>query len=277
MNCSICKLITKKSIDSTVFYCNECDHYQYFPTKVEETFNHATISESLENLRNKNAVTIFRQYSNIFPVGIRFVEVGAGTGYLIRKFQQKAQSVTAVDVDNTFEEFLKEQGVNFVHLKHDEMKTFENYDCFLSSHFLEHIKDPVGYLKTLKKSKVKYLVIEVPSSEGIIFRISKVLYPLGFRTFWDRMFQKESNSPHLQYFSIKSAERLLSINNYTIVKRINIPLVDKFPNFKRIAATESKFISIIISLLLPMLEFINFLTNTSDVKVYFAELQNSDF
>ena len=67
----------------------------------------------------------------------------------------------------------------------------------------------------------------------------------------------------------------LNTNNYLVKKRMNISLVDKYPNFKRIAATESFAKSLVVSLVLPLFEFVNFLTNKSDVVVYFAELQST--
>lgn len=275
MNCTICNKKTKKTIDQLIYFCKECTHYQYFPIEISATFNHFEISTSLENLRRKNAELINEEFSKIFPTQITFVEVGAGAGYLITKFNENSLKSTAIDMDNTFEDDLRKKGIDFIHQKDEEVEDLFGYDCFLSSHFIEHIYNPHKFLGMLKKSEIKYLVIEVPTSEGVIFKISKFLYILGLKSFWDRMFQKESNSPHVQYFSKKSIEKILNANNYLVKKRMNIPLVDKYPNFKRIAATESFAKSLVVSLVLPLFEFVNFLTNKSDVVVYFAELQST--
>ena len=61
-------------------------------------------------------------------------------------------------------------------------------------------------------------------------------------------------------------------NDYQVVDRLKLPLVEKVPNFKRISATESNLMSFFIAIALPLLDMLNRLLATSDVVVYFAKL-----
>ena len=45
-----------------------------------------------------------------------------------------------------------------------------------------------------------YYVLELKND-----KLSKILNKIGLTASWDRMFQKESNSPHFQYFSHKTS------------------------------------------------------------------------
>ena len=274
MNCIICNLNCHKTADKEIFYCKDCKHFRYSPKFLNQnsSFNHEALSDSLLKIRKKNAYLIYKKFQNITNVNKKYVEVGAGKGYLISQFLSDAISCTAIDMDDTFEKELTEKGIEFVHLLDDEIKDLSMYECFLSSHFLEHIQNPHQFLKLLKRSNVEYLVIEVPTNDGLIFKLSKILNSIGLTTSWDRMFQKESNSPHFQYFSNKSMNVLFQNNDYLIVDRLKLPLVEKVPNFKRIRATESNLMSFFVAIALPLIDMLNRALGTSDVVVYFAKL-----
>jgi len=274
VNCIICNLNCHKTADKEIFYCKDCKHFRYSPKFLNQnsSFNHEALSDSLLKIRKKNAYLIYKKFQNITNVNKKYVEVGAGKGYLISQFLSDAISCTAIDMDDTFEKELTEKGIEFVHLLDDEIKDLSMYECFLSSHFLEHIQNPHQFLKLLKRSNVEYLVIEVPTNDGLIFKLSKILNSIGLTTSWDRMFQKESNSPHFQYFSNKSMNVLFQNNDYLIVDRLKLPLVEKVPNFKRIRATESNLMSFFVAIALPLIDMLNRALGTSDVVVYFAKL-----
>ena len=274
MNCIICNFNSHKTADKEIFYCKDCKHFRYSPENLNQksSFNHEALSDSLLKIRKKNAYLIYKKFQNITNVNKKYVEVGAGKGYLISQFLSDAISCTAIDMDDTFERELTEKGIDFVHMLDDEITDLSMYECFLSSHFLEHIQNPDQFLKLLKRSNVEYLVIEVPTNDGLIFKLSKILNNIGLTASWDRMFQKESNSPHFQYFSNKSINVLFHNNDYIIVDRLKLPLVEKVPNFKRIRATESNLMSFFVAIALPLLDMLNRALGISDVVVYFAKL-----
>ena len=274
MNCIICNFNSHKTADKEIFYCKDCKHFRYSPENLNQksSFNHEALSDSLLKIRKKNAYLIYKKFQNITNVNKKYVEVGAGKGYLISQFLSDAISCTAIDMDDTFERELTEKGIDFVHMLDDEITDLSMYECFLSSHFLEHIQNPDQFLKLLKRSNVEYLVIEVPTNDGLIFKLSKILNNIGLTASWDRMFQKESNSPHFQYFSNKSINVLFHNNDYIIVDRLKLPLVEIVPNFKRIRATESNLMSFFVAIALPLLDMLNRALGISDVVVYFAKL-----
>ena len=45
------------------------------------------------------------------------------------------------------------------------------------------------------------ILINLPSSHGIIFKLSEFLYKFGINKFYDRLWQKGMSSPHLSYFN----------------------------------------------------------------------------
>ena len=81
----------------------------------------------------------------------------------------------------------------------------------------------------------EYLVIEVPTNDGLIFKLSKILNKIGLTASWDRMFSKKNLTLHIfNIFQIKVCMFCFRDNDYQVVDRLKLPLVEKVPNFKRI-------------------------------------------
>ena len=57
------------------------------------------------------------------------------------------------------------------------------------------------------------MIINLPSSNGVIFKISEFLMKLGFNKFYNRLWQKNMSSPHLSYFNEKNLKQLFSKHN----------------------------------------------------------------
>ena len=279
VNCKICDLSTTITTDKDVYFCKSCKHFMYAPKGNIESleFNHEILSDSLSNLRSKNATLIYKKFKTLTSLYKNYVEVGAGKGYLIEKFLEDSISCTAIDMDDTFRDYLIDKGIHFEKMIDTSITELNSYDCFLSSHFLEHIQEPKSFLKMLKSSKVEYLIVEIPTNDGLIFKISHFFQFLSFHDFCDRLFQKSSNSPHFQYFSDKSFKLLLHSNSYKVVDSMKLQFVDKLPNFKRIRATESSILSSLVAIVLPAIDLLNRLTGRADSTVYFAKLNSESF
>ena len=71
--------------------------------------------------------------------------------------------------------------------------------------FFEHLTNLHKVINTslaLKKDGI--IIINSPTSDGIIFNFSLFLMNLGFTKFYDRLWQKNMSSPHLSYFNKKT-------------------------------------------------------------------------
>ena len=275
MKCKICKFKVIPTRDEAISYCKACKHFNYRPDENSTIidFNHEVLSDSLSKLRSRNAKLIYKKFKTLTNLNKRYVEVGAGKGFLIEKFLKDSISCTAIDMDESFQEHLTSKGIKFIKMSDKNIESLSPYDCFLSSHFLEHIEHPNKFLKMLKSSNVEYLIIEVPINNGLIFQISRILKYIGIDDFWDRLFQKSSNSPHIQYFSETSMELLLKNNSYIIEEIIRVDFIDRIPNYKRIKATESSILSLIVATILPIIDLLNRVMNKADALVYIARLE----
>jgi ubiquinone/menaquinone biosynthesis C-methylase UbiE len=275
--CLICYSKVIKTTDEEVVFCERCNHYQYSGSSESKIFDHPELSKSLESLRKKQSKKIVKRLKKLYPSSLHnliALEVGAGKGFLIRELLDSVSKCYALDMDETYKSDLESCGIEFKTSNLDNQSHFNNVDIILGSHVFEHLKDPNKFLKSVNLNNVTKVIIFVPNSSGWIFSFGKALNKLGISLLWERLFQKNSNSPHYHYFSENSFKRVVENNNFKIIDSFNINMVDYFPNFKRITVTENLIISIISSIALSFLEILNRVFKVCDSKVYYLEKNN---
>lgn len=272
--CTVCLLEFKKVVDDDVYYCFDCDHYQYFRNDTSNKFDHPKLSQALVSLREKQSKLIVNELSKLLSSNLNSltaVEVGAGKGYLIKEVKKKITKCYALDVDETYKNELESLGIEFKLGNLDNKNNFEDVDIVFGSHVFEHLVEPSQFLSDLDLPNIKFVVLFIPNSKGLIFLFGRFLNKIRVSLLWDRLFQKHSNSPHYHYFSEKSFTKFVEKNNFKLVSSLNLNMVNYIPNFKRVNATESLVISIISSIFLSFLEILNRVFNICDSKAYFLQ------
>jgi 2-polyprenyl-3-methyl-5-hydroxy-6-metoxy-1,4-benzoquinol methylase len=93
----------------------------------------------------------------------------------------------------------------------------DTFDVVILSHVLEHLENPSDFLRVVKKSlKFSYAVIEVPLEDLIASRIKSVLRD-----------KAANKAGHVQFFTSRTFENLLSSNGFKIVdRRTYVPILD---------------------------------------------------
>lgn len=175
-----------------VAYCEECSYawntvFDYSKIKYDsdQIIEAGYFSKRYRDYQETSAIHL-RRLMGFKPDTI--VEIGAGAGIFINAFDAKRRvaiepSDEAKQIDNSVEvynEYYSEDKFNFA------------ADIVVLRQVLEHIKDPVEFLKSIKKSfnrgKRFYLYIEVPNST-LTFK---------FGRFYDYYYE------HCNYFSVNA-------------------------------------------------------------------------
>lgn len=94
----------------------------------------------------------------------------------------------------------------------------ENFSAIFFNDVLEHIGDPGKVLSDCKPflKRGGYLVLSLPDSHGLFFRIAVVAYRLGFRGPYERMWQRMFYTPHLHYFSRRSLALIAQAKGFSV-------------------------------------------------------------
>ena len=134
--------------------------------------------------------------------GKTILEIGCGSGGILKAFKEKGASVKGYDLD---QERINAGLRNISEVESGDALGFDKdlsrYDLILLSNVLEHLFDPYRFLinlhgKLIQYSRLFMIVIDVPNLEGAHE------YGSCFRDFL--------NIGHLWYFTTMSLERLLN-------------------------------------------------------------------
>jgi len=272
ITCPTCTKYNYLSVyDPEISYCQLCNHYMYNSTKDKEIlFSHNHVGDYQLSTREK-------QFKKVFDFIIQknsnpsFLEIGAGFGGYINYANRFGFECTAVDVDNYYEKNYLNAGIKFIQQDANEFRLNISSTVVILSHIIEHLKSPKSLINYLGKQNVQYLIIEVPSSHGLIFRLSKFLLQFNILFIWKRLWQKNSNSPHLHYFSDKSINKLFNDNNFEVQETMSSRFSTFKGSFKRASATENYIISLLSVIAIQFLEILNYLLKCPENKVYIVK------
>jgi len=104
------------------------------------------------------------------------------------------------------------------------------------------------------------LVLNLPSSAGIFYRLSKIFYAFGFAGFFERLWQKGLPSPHLHYFNQQNLTKLLEGSGFDVVTASSLSTLHLSGLYTRLSYTSNlsfpiriiMYVSIVLSL--PLLK-----------------------
>jgi SAM-dependent methyltransferase len=138
----------------------------------------------------------------------RLLDIGAGFGHVLHAFRESHPEVelTAAEPDPHCAPFLQRCGAEFVQTQGDSTRDIEAlgrrgpFDLLLLTHVLEHLRDPVGSLRSLARllGSAGVLALEVPNC------------PARYHRQW-------AHVPHLSFFDLASLRRCIEAAGGSVV------------------------------------------------------------
>ncbi|MDR3001649.1 MAG: class I SAM-dependent methyltransferase, partial [Fibromonadaceae bacterium] len=152
------------------------------------------------------------------PKANTVLDVGCSVGLFLKIAEAEGFSVTGLEPDANLAVKLKEQGYQVINgfFPGAEELSNKKYDAIIFNDSLEHIPELQGILQGLKDylEKNGLVIINVPTSSGIIFKISSLLYKIGVKAPLERAWQKGFASPHVHYFNKDNLLSLFERNGF---------------------------------------------------------------
>jgi hypothetical protein len=90
---------------------------------------------------------------------------------------------------------------------------------------IEHISDIHGTL-TVCRDRLTLggiLILNLPNSEGLFYRLSKLVARMGWRAPFDRLWQKDMPAPHVHYFNRFNLAALVGKHQFEFVYCDELP------------------------------------------------------
>lgn len=132
----------------------------------------------------------------------RLLEIGSGAGAFLDQVRVHCGTVTGVEPHNEYRQTVTAMsGVPLAASLEELEKDFAGYDVVTMFHVLEHIANPIGFLRQVRRlmSKNGILCIEVPNIDDILVAVYKIPAYLEF------YYQKA----HLHYYSAATLGKVI--------------------------------------------------------------------
>jgi len=238
MNCKICNsYISKMTIlkGHQIFSCAHCNHL--FCDDIKEEANYFVYKEYeylLKRLRDKNYNKILKSLVNILPFNAVGLEIGSSLGLFLKKCSKKGYIMTGIEPNRVnYTESLVFGGeytvINGYFPECLPLNEYKNkFDFIIFNDTLEHIYDTKEAFRICNEilKQNGYLIINLPLNTGILSKIASMLSLIGNSKSLIRLWQFETESPHLHYFSGKSLKTLANKSGFTILSELSLNTVD---------------------------------------------------
>lgn len=161
-------------------------------------------AEDLWRISLPEAKTRALRFTKLYSKNSRLLEIGCASGYFLFEAKDYVKSVTGVELTKEYVMYAKNKGLD-VKDSLDEVPD-RSCDLIFMFHVLEHIDDPINFLKEVKKklSQNGKLIIEVPNIDDILVSVYKINHHLDF--YWE--------IAHNYYFSKTSLGKVLGNAGY---------------------------------------------------------------
>lgn len=203
------------------FYCSPCDYWSAnlaydIQSTSDEIFSggdEEAIS-FLDSLRIRNFnILLDKAEATLGATKLSILDVGCATGLFVAVATARGHSVLGLEPNPRMAASAKEKGLNVIEgYFPDALPSDIAFDLITFNDVFEHIPHLSGIMDGIK-SRLKpngLLVLNLPNSKGLLFRMGQIAYKLGVTNLWHRLWQTMFYTPHLHYFNSKSLDAFVS-------------------------------------------------------------------
>ena len=232
LECPICSCGMPQKSAPWTFYCRRCDYWGSTLAPVTDVKHDAFLDGAsgkenpiayLDDVRSRNFAVIMDAVSSRSRTrGGSLLEVGCGPGMFLAHAQAAGFRVTGIEPYEVMARRGINQGLDIrIGLFPSCMAEDERFDVVVFNDVLEHLPMIDSVLTTCfaHLNRDGLLVVNIPSSKGLFFRMAYAATLCGIWTPWERMWQKGFFTPHLHYVSTRSLDLMCNRAGFLRVGR----------------------------------------------------------
>lgn len=254
LSCECCGAVMKpiyrnmrKKEGVETYKCKRCSLLWAPQLDIDTTFtsqlNEDNRKEAIEGIRN----TEFQSVSSLlqkFLTSGKGLDVGCSYGWFMEQMQNSEDifeislsesshnkyMIDGIEAEDAVAEQARNKGLNVYTglFPMDMPSDNRKYDFIVFNNVWEHINhtdkliiDCISYLKN-----DGYLLITVPLSSGILYKISEMLEILGRTNELARLWQLRFHSPHIYFFNKKNMSTLMKRYKLKLVESMDMRSID---------------------------------------------------
>ena len=196
----------------------------------------------IDTLRRDNFRVLLDHLQRLVsPAGASVLEVGCGRGWFLDEAARRGFPCIAVEPAADLAAETAARG----HVVHagffpDALPAGATFSMIVFNDVFEHLPDPVRMVAICHERLIDdgLLVINLPSSSGILFRIARVLAAIGMTKPFERLWQKGLSSPHLSYFSPATLKPLVERHGFRQVEQFPLASMRVSGMWPRLRSTQ---------------------------------------
>lgn len=250
-----------------------CKNCNYEKANLQPTINlhsaHQLIDEDaretgLRELRLNNFKKVLLSIKTLKPNGGYLLDVGCAHGWFLETAKNDFEVFGLEPDKNVFDTTYRRGLPVRMGYFPDALDESEKFDVIVFNDVIEHIPDIERTLAYCHQrlNEDGLLVLNLPSSNGIFYRLSKMFYYFGYPNFFERLWQKDLPSPHLHYFNLANLIFLLKNNGFDVKIKGDLSTLSLAGLYTRVSYTgnlsvvASVLVCTGVALMLPILKIL---------------------
>jgi SAM-dependent methyltransferase len=201
--------------------------------RIDETARERT----LKPIRMANFKQILDDCGSLLPAGATILDVGCAHGWFLEAAKRWGYNAVGIEPDREMVEHAHAAGHDVIMgYFPDALPAGKQFDVITFNDVFEHLPD-VNAIARAVHSRLKpkgTAIINLPVSDGVVFRSTRTATRFGLAGPYERMWQKGLRSPHLSYFSPATLPRLMECAGLRLVRRGNLETIFKEGLYERI-------------------------------------------
>ncbi|NBJ11438.1 class I SAM-dependent methyltransferase [Microvirga arsenatis] len=223
MECSICSNQMEPDVLEQTFRCTRCG---FFSSTLPVTINSGSRidervrEQGLKPVRLANFKELLDACSDVAPKGT-LLDVGCAHGWFIQAAEARGYKGVGIEPDSSMAALSRKAGIHVIEGYFPEaLPDGARYDVITFNDVFEHLPDVNKMAQSIRERLTPsgVVIINLPVTDGTIFRLSRMAAQLGMKGSLARMWQQGLPSPHLSYFSTENLPRLMERHGFRLVK-----------------------------------------------------------
>ena len=205
----------------------------------------------LGSLRTRNFETILDRLEKLVPGrGASLLEVGCASGRFLERAARRGMRVEGIEPEPGVERACSVAGVNVrAGYFPDALDEDSHYQVIVFNDVFEHLPDPGRAIAEVERrlEPAGLAVLNLPSTDGPMFRAARLLNGLGLTGPYERLWQKGMESPHVTYFNPLNLRSL--VERHTGLRLVHVSRLSALSRkglWPRIASTWSPAASAVL-------------------------------
>lgn len=202
----------------------DCSKWELKQSDLREEFR----SHALESLRKRNFSVILKELTALAGSRRSLCDVGCGHGWFLDAARDKGFSASGIEPDQQVAEIAKQRSHNVIVGCFPEcLESGAKFDIISFNDVFEHLRQPAAVLDACRAHLAEQglLVLNFPSSDGVLYRTALALARFGKRQSLERMWQKSFHSPHVSYFNGQTMRSLLLKKQFELLAERSLSTV----------------------------------------------------